>query len=154
MAAYNALDSYRSVQVNSSTKVTDVEVVTVQTIPTGIVYTYAVPLDLWVADGAVNLFTLTSEWMETLVTSHHVVGGSPSQDFDVNNLLADFVDLVVEYDQGPPTSAPLHGTVSAPIVACILAAEFGDSTDQAGVFTDPIVAIDAEYARLEALAAG
>ena len=154
MAAYYALDSYRSVEVNTGGPVQDVEVVTVQTIPTGITYTHAVPLSLWLADGAVQVFTLTSEWMEGLVANHHVVGGTPSQDFDQNNLLANFVDFIVEYVQPNPNLPPLHGTVSAPIVACVLAAEFGDSTAPAGVFTDPIVAIDAEYARLAALAAG
>lgn len=154
MAAYQALDSYRSIEVNTSGPVQDVQVVTVQTIPTGIIYTHAVPLSNWKADQAVYIFTTTSEWMEGLVTNHHVVGGTPSQDFDANNLLANFVDFIVEYVQPNTSLAPLHGTVSAPIIACVFAAEFGDSTAEAGVFTDPIVAIDAEYARLQALSAG
>ena len=154
MASYQALDSYRSIEVNTGGPPMDVEVVTVQTIPTGITYTHAVPLSNWQADQAVYIFTTTSDWMEGLVANHHVVGGTPSQDFDQNNLLANYVDFIVEYVQPNSLLGPLHGTVSAPIIACVFAAEFGDSTAQAGVFTDPIVAIDAEYQRLAALSSG
>lgn len=154
MAAFTAIDSYRSVQVTSGTQVQDVEVVTASTTPTGIQFTYAIPLSVWVNNNADSTLTTMSTYLESLVSGHHVVGGSPSQDFDTNNLLADFVDLIVEYNRDNIGLPPLHGTVSVPIVDVLLSAEAGGAQGFGGGFTDAASLVDDEYARLEALAAG
>lgn len=156
MPAFLALDSYRSVQVTSGTQVQDVEVVTVSTNPTGIQFTYAIPLSVWVDNNADSTLTTMSEYLESLATSHHVVGGTPSQDFDTNNLLADYVDLIIEYNRDNIGLQPLRGSVSVPIVSVLLTAEgagaqgFGGGTG----YVDPALACDDEYARLAALAQG
>lgn len=153
MPAFVALDSYRSVQVTSGTQVQDVEVVTASTTPTGITFTYAIPLSVWVDNNADSTLTTMSEYLETLVTDHHVVGGTPSQDFDTNNLLADFVDLIVEYNRDNIGLQPLHGTVSVPIVSVLLFAEGAGAQGFGGGFPDPAGLVDAEYQRLANLAA-
>lgn len=156
MPAFVALDSYRSVQVTSGSQVQDVEVVTASTNPTGIQFTYAIPLSVWTNNNADSTLTTMSEYLETLVSGHHVIGGSPSQDFDVNNLLSDYVDLVIEYNRDSIGLPPLHGTVSVPIVSVLLTAEgagaqgFGGGTG----YVDPALACDDEYARLATLAQG
>src|SRR5215475_5218576 len=99
MPAFTALDSYPSVQVTSGTQVQNVEVVTAATIPTGVQFTYAIPRAVWTNNDADSTLTAISEYLESLVTDHHVTGGSPSQDFDVNNLLTDYVDLIVTYNR-------------------------------------------------------
>ena len=154
MAGFTALDSYRSVMVTSGTQVQDVEVVTAETIPTGIQFTYGIPLGVWVNNNADSTLTTMADYLETLVTSNHVVGGSPSTDYDVNNLQKDFVDLIVEYNRDNIGLPPLHGTVSVPIVDVLLSAESGGSQGFGGGFTDASSLVDEEYQRLANLAAG
>lgn len=154
MAAFTALDSYRSVQVTSGTQVQDVEVVTVATNPTGIEFTYAIPLSVWTNNNADSTLTTMSEYLEALAAGHHVVGGTPSQDFDVNNLLVDYVDLIVEYNRDSIGLPPLHGTASVPIVSVLLFSAGAAAQGFGGGFPDPAGLVDDEYARLVALAAG
>src|SRR5215472_18065241 len=97
--SFYPLGSYRSVQVTSGTQVEDVQVVTSATIPPGIRFTWAVPLGTWQVAQGIPTLNVMAEYLESLVTDHHVGGGSDSQDFDPNNLLADFVDLTIVYDR-------------------------------------------------------
>ncbi len=154
MAGFVALDSYRSVMVTSGTQVQDVEVVTSATIPTGIQFTFAIPLSSWQNNDADSTLTAMSEYLETLVTDHHVVGGSPSTDYDVNNLQKNFVDLVVEYNRDAIALPPLHGTVSVPIDAVLIFSEGAAAQGFGGGLPDPAGLVDDEYQRLANLAAG
>ena len=154
MAGFVALDSYRSVEVTSGTQVQDVEVVTSSTLPTGIQFTYAIPLSVWTNNNADSTLTLMSEYLETLVTDHHVVGGSPSTDYDVNNLQVNFVDLVVEYNRDNIGLGPLHGTASVPIASVVVFASGAAAQGFGSGQPDPAGLVDDEYARLTALAAG
>ena len=154
MAAFTALDSYRSVMVTSGTQVQDIEVVTSATIPTGIQFTYGVPLAVWVNDNTDSTLTAMSGYLEGLVTNNHVIGGSPSTDYDVNNLQQDFVDLVVEYNRDNIGLPPLHGTVSVPIVSVLIFSEGAAAQGFGGGFPDPAALVDDEYQRLANLAAG
>ncbi len=153
MAAFTALDSYRSTQVTTGTQVQDVEVVTSSTIPTGIQFTYAIPLLFWVNNDADSTLTAMSTYLESLASGHHVIGGSPSQDYDTNNLLSDFVDLTVELRRDSIGLPPLHGTVSVPIASVLIFSEGAAAQGFGGGFPDPAGLVDEEYARLEALAA-
>ena len=152
--AFFAINSYRSVQVTSGTQVQDVEVVTAQTIPTGITFTYAIPLSVWVNNNADSTLSAISDYLETLATDHHVVGGSPSQDFDASNLLADYVDLIVEYNRDSIGQPALQGMASVPIAAIVVFAEGAAAQGFGAGIGDPAAAVDAEYQRLAALAAG
>ncbi len=154
MPSFTALDSYRSTQVTTGTQVQDVEVVTSSTIPTGIQFTYAIPIAVWVNNNADSTLTLMSDYLETLVTNHHVVGGTPSQDYDTNNLLTDFVDLTVEYNRDSIGLPPLHGAANVPIASVVIFASGAAAQGFGGGFPDPAALCDEEYARLAALAAG
>ena len=151
--SFYPISSYRSVMVTSGTQTEDVEVVTAATIPTGIRFTWAIPLASWQVDSGVGQLESMGAYLETLVTDHHVVGGTDSQDFDTNNLLSDFVDLTIAYER--PTLGPLYGTVSIPITSIVVwsagAAAQGFGGGAGG--QDPAIACDDEYARLAALAA-
>lgn len=151
--SFYPLDSYRSVQVTSGTQVQDVEVVTVATIPTGIHFTYSIPLSIWKLDAGVSTLDNMASYLESLVSGHHVVGGTPSQDFDPNNLLTDYVDLVVEYDRSASGLAPLQGVASVPIAGVLIYSEGVAARGFGGGIPDPAGLVDAEYARLAKLAA-
>ena len=148
-----AIGSYRSVQVLSTTVVIDVEVVTFQTSPSGIVCTYAVPYESWKSDAGAALVGNVATQLEQLVANHHVVGGSPSQDVDPSNLLVDYEDLTVAYDRTSTGLPPLYGTVSVPLSAFELAETGIGGLVIPGTQT-PADYVDAEYNRLAALAAG
>jgi hypothetical protein len=151
--SFYPLDSYRSVQVNTPTQVQDVEVVTVATVPTGVQFTYAVPLSVWKADSGVPTLGLMASYIEGLVSGHHVTGGTPAQDFDPNNLLTDYVDLIVEYDRSAIGLAPLQGVASVPIASVVIYSAGAAAQGFGGGVPDPQGIVDAEYARLSALAA-
>jgi len=154
MPSYVPLDSYASVQVTSGTQVQDVEVVTSATTPTGIHFTYAIPkstLGNWAANPTLdNMAT----YLESLVTDHHVTGGSPSQDFDTNNLLADYVDLIITYDRSADGLGPLNGLASVPIASVVVFAAGAAAQGFGAGIPDPAGLCDDEYARLSALAQG
>jgi hypothetical protein len=151
--SFYPLDSYRSVQVNTPTQVQDVEVVTVATVPSGIQFTYAIPLTVWKADSGVPTLNLMSEYLEGFAPEHHVVGGTPSQDFDANNLLTDYVDLIVEYDRSATGLSPLQGIASVPIAAVVVYSAGAAAQGFGGGIPDPQGIVDDEYNRLAALAA-
>lgn|SRR5512146_2739972 len=152
--SFYPVSSYRSVMVTSGTQVEDVEVVTAATIPTGIRFTWAVPLAVWNADSGIPTLDSMASYLESLVTGHHVIGGTDSQDFDASNLLADYVDLTVEYDRSAQGLSPLYGTATVSIASVVV---FGAGSAAQGFgggsVTDPAGVVDAEYARLAALAA-
>jgi hypothetical protein len=150
--SFYPISSYRSVMVTSGTQTEDVEVVTSATIPTGIRFTWSIPLSSWQVDSGVPQLETIGAYLETLVDDHHVVGGTDSQDFDANNLLADFVDLTVAYDRSEQGLGPLYGTVSVPITSIVVFAAGGAAQGFGGGLGDPAVFVDDEYARLAALA--
>jgi hypothetical protein len=152
MGQFLPLDSYRSVQITSGTQVQDVEVVTSATNPTGIVFTYAVPLFVWTHNEADAQLQSMADYLETLVADHHVTGGSPSQDFDPNNLLADFVNLVVTYDRSAQGLGNLNGQADVPIASVVVFAAGSAAQGFGAGLPDPAGLCDDEYARLAALA--
>lgn len=149
---YDPASSYRSVQVTSGSNVEDVEVVTAVTKPTGIRFTWAVPLTVWEVDAGEPTLNSMAEYLEGLVTTNHVIGGTDSQDFDTNNLLADYVDLTVALDRSaigqPPLTAVAHVPISSVVVFSAGAAAQGFGS---GV-PDPAGIVDHEYAMLQKLA--
>jgi len=151
--SFTPLDSYRSVQVTSGTQVQDVEVVTVATSPTGIQFTYAIPLVVWEHDSGISTLDSMSGYLESLVTDHHVVGGSPSQNFDASNLLADYIDLTVAFDRSSVGLDSLYGVASVPIASIVVFAAGAAAQGFGGGVSDPTGIVDAEYQRLAALAA-
>ena len=77
------------------------------TVPTGIGFAYEVPEASFNSDAGSALLDVPGQEIEILVASHHVTGGQGVQDIDANNLLTDFVDLVVTYTvAGSPFPSP------------------------------------------------
>ena len=152
MPVFNPLDSYRSVQVTSGTQVQDVEVVTGFTSPTGITFIYAVPLQFWLNGTYLTQLEEMSAYLESLASDHHVTGGSPSQDFDPNNLLTDYVDLIITYDRSNIGLGPLNGQASVPIASVVVFAAGAAAQGFGSGIQDPVILCDDEYARLAALA--
>lgn len=150
---YYVIDSYKSIQVLSPTTVSDVQYVTIATIPTQITLTYPMEYAVWKKGPPYDQLNAMAQELENLVTNYHVVAGSAVQDLDANGLLVDYVDLIVEYVQPTAGLPPLQGTVSIPVSLIYLEA------------TDPILAnalhstppgglCEEEYVRLQALAGG
>lgn len=150
--SFYPVSSYRSVEVVSGTQVEDVEVVTSATIPTGIRFTWAVPLTVWEADSGIPTLTSIADYLEGLVANNHVIGGTDSQDFDANNLLANFVDLTVAYDRSAQGLPTLTGVASVPITDIVVFAAGSAAQGFGGGVADPTGPVDAEYSRLAALA--
>lgn len=150
---YWVQDSYKSTQSLTQNQVVDVEYVTISTIPTGITLSYAMPYQIWKEGPPYDSLEGMATELENLVTNGHVVAGNAVSDLDANGLLADYVDLIVQYDQTTPGRPPLQGTVSIPVGIILLQATdpefFG-----AGHIATPGQLVGEEYGRLAGLAAG
>jgi hypothetical protein len=150
---YVPVTSTASVKVLGATVALQTERVSVSSSPTGILITYEVPIDAWRLDSGDALLTILAEGVEALVTNHHVTGGSASQDFDNNDLLVDYVDLIVSYSRASAGLAPLQATARVPVDAFFFA-----ETGIGGLVIpglggpSPTDIVDGVYARLAALA--
>jgi hypothetical protein len=112
---YTVLDSYRSVQIFTGTTVRDAMIVTCETIPTGIRFAQAIDLSIWELNQGSQLLPMEAGILEECVQGSHAVGGTESQDFDNNGLLAFYCDLIIALDrtdQGLPT---LYGEAHIPM---------------------------------------
>jgi hypothetical protein len=149
---FTSLDSYRTVQVLSSTTVQDVQYVTAQTNAHSLGFAYPVPLAAWQESQGVALLTEIATALEDLYAEGHVNSATPSQDIDENGLLVDNVDVTVVYTR---TTLPnLYGAVSIPVESFTSDySEFGSIISaEGGTFTTPADYVSAEYARLQQLA--
>jgi len=151
--AYQVIDAYKTIQVLSPSTVSDIEYVTISTLPTGIQLSYAMPLEVWQKGPPYTVFDLISAELENLVTNYHVVAGTAVQDIDKNGLLVDYCDLVIEYDRTATGLPPLQGTVSIPVSLISLAATDPELANALHT-TPPGGLCEEEYLRLQALDAG
>lgn len=145
------LDSYKTVQVTSDTTVQDIQYITCRTIPTGITFAYPMAHSVWKAGPPYLILNEIATLLEDQVSGGYVVAGSAVQDLDAAGLLADYVDLIVQYDQTAVGLPPLQGTVSIPMGIISLYASDPGIASQSGIPT-PGTTIGEEYARLKALA--
>src|SRR6266536_2493064 len=102
---YSVVTQNREVLVLGPTEVIDVEKVGILTKPTGIYVEYPLPLVLWQTRAGFEILGSLASGIEQQVSEGLAVGGSYVQDYDENNLLVDFVDMVVQYvptDGRPP----------------------------------------------------
>lgn len=120
MASYDLLYSFRTTQVLSSTLVAQVEMATCQTVPTGIAFTYGVPVDafgaLGTGPGAGILDSIATQ-IEELVSNMGVVGGYPGDTLDPSNLVTQNENLVVGYVT--PQGNTVYGTATIPMSAFV-----------------------------------
>jgi hypothetical protein len=152
VASYQVVTSYRTVQVLSTTTVLDAEYVVCLTVPHGIGFAYAVPLDSWQSGAAGGLLDVIATQLEELAASNHVVGGVGVQEVDQQGLLYDAVDLTVEVDRSAQGLPPLDGVVTIPIQS-FFAQDTGIGGFHIPGSVPPAQVVAEEYARLEALAA-
>lgn len=125
-----------------------------QSIPTGIGFVYELPEADFAAQAGGDLLDVIGTGIEDLVTSHHVTGGQGAQDFDQNNLLADFVDLIVTYVvQGSPFPNPT-AIAHVPVDNFFLVQSGVGGQSFAGPGGTPADIVDATYNDLAKLAGG
>ena len=150
-AGYYVVSSFSTVQVLSGNTVIDVEYVNAATTPTGIGFSYAIPVEVWKLNQGGDALPLIAAELENMVENYHVVGGDSVQTLDVNGLLADSVDLVVEYARPATGLPPLRGTVNVSMADIYLEATDPSIYNATGRPT-PQAQVEAEYQRLAALA--
>lgn len=159
VASYQVVTSYRTVVVMSQTTVLDAEYVVCISVPHGIGFAYAVPLDSWHAGAGEGLLDVIAVQLEALAVSDHVVGGVGVQEIDAQGLLADAVDLTVRFDRTAQGLPPLDGSVTVPIQAFFDAStgiggfRINTLVDAAGNTVSITQFVAEEYNRLAALAA-
>lgn len=148
---YETLDVINTVQVLAANAVDPIVYVTIQTKPTGLRLSVVISEENWGTDKGATILDNIAVFMEGLVTQNHVVASSPTQDLDLNNLLADFVDCVVQYDRPTTGLPPLYGTAHVPM-ASVYRVTSGINPGPPGPGNEyPEYYIDAEYARLQAI---
>lgn len=155
-AQWQGYYSYRSVKVLGPGLTLDVEMATIQTLPSGILATYGIPIASWggwdQASPGGQLLTVIAQQIEQLVAGNHVVGGSPSQDINpTTGLLDDYQDLTVELRRDDQNLPPLQGT------AHFLMQDFFNADTGIGGLTvgeTPAEVVDKVFQQLVELAAG
>jgi hypothetical protein len=150
---FQVISSFQTVQVLSANTVANVEYVTSKSLPTGIAYAYAIPLEVWHRNQGGDALGLIADQLEFLVDNSHVVAGDAEQSIDASGLLADAVALIVQYDRPTSGLPPLQGTVTIPVGDILLEASDPNIFNASGK-TSAESQCQAEYDRLQALAAG
>src|SRR2546430_14466432 len=98
-AQFQTLSSFQTIQVLAANTMRHVEYTANQSVPTGIGYAYAVPLEVWKRNQGGDALGLIADQLEFLADNSHVVGGGAEQSIDSSGLLAGHVALVVEYER-------------------------------------------------------
>jgi hypothetical protein len=151
--SFQVLSSYSTIQVLKANVVVPVEYVNCETFPSGIGFSYAVPKEVWERNRGGDALGLIADELENMVVNYHVVDGDAAQSLDASSLLADAVALVVEYDRPSSGLPPLQGEVNISIGDVLLEASDPEIYNASGKPT-PQAQVQAEYQRLQALAAG
>jgi hypothetical protein len=151
---YRVTDALRTIKVLPGDLVLDVEMVTIQTTPTGITATWGVPIDSYLGGAGAVLLGEIADGLEELVSNRHAIAGVATQRLDDAGFIADTVDMTIAYvvPNGGPTLTGI-ATVSVDYFT----SDFGSfqnyiPADQ--LPQSPADACDAEYNRLKALAGG
>jgi len=145
---YGVVTQNRSVRVLGPTEVIDTEEVGIVTRPTGIFVEYPLPLSLWRTRAGFEILGSLAAGIEQQISEGLAVGGSYVQDYDANNLLVDYCEMVVQYT---PTDGrpPMSTTVLIPLESFIAAQ--GDPFF-AGLGASPQSLLSAAYDTLVATA--
>jgi hypothetical protein len=145
---YSVISQNREVQVLGPTEVIDVEKVGILTKPTGVYVEYPMPLVLWETRAGFDLLGQLAAGIEQQISEGLAVGGSYVQDYDANNLLVDYVEMVVQYT---PTDGrpPQRTSVLIPLESFIAA---GGDPFFAGLGASPQSLLSAAYDTLVATA--
>jgi hypothetical protein len=117
-ATYTVVSSRRTTQVLSPTKVLDVMVVGVETVPSGVYFERAVPYTDWVKSPAgVDFYAAPpADNIEYELAQGTVIAASYIEDLDASGLVQGFIEFVLQVPSpGPTKPGPFQTTVDVPI---------------------------------------
>lgn len=146
--SYVLLDSLPTVQVFSSSLVSQGLLCTIQSAPSGSVLIRTVPQASFQQDQGAGLLNSLADAVENILSEGVATAASGVQGIDASNLLYDAVLFTVTFVPSQPIPGEITGSVEVPVLNITADTQFG-SFLQGGSAAD---AIDAEYQRLKALA--
>lgn len=145
---YITLSTVDTIQVLDAQTTDDVVYVTAATKPSGIRFATTINSEVWNNNQGGETLANLAVALEVLVTDHHVVAGTPTQDLDPSQLLVDYVDLVIKLDRSAEQLPSLYSTAHIPMTSF-----YGTELGIGGVIVPGIETpeqyCDAEYQRLE-----
>jgi hypothetical protein len=151
MASYGLVASETTVQVVSPTVVIDIEYVTIQTQPSGVIASLPVMAFEFNGGTAGPLLQSYADNIELMMQQPNVIAGQGSQTLDPNGLLADNVVFTVQY---VPTGGTATSITAEAVVPNGLLAEGGDPTIQASLLAQAEQIISDTYNNLVLMAGG
>ena len=151
MAGYSVRASESTVQVLSPTVVIDIEYVTIQTTPSGVIAAIPVQREQFDKGTANILLQDYANNIELMMTEPHVIAGQGAQTLDANGLLADNVVFTVEYVPAGGASTSVTAEASVPTG---LLSEGGDPAIEKYALAQAEKIIQDVYANLAAMASG
>lgn len=151
MASYGLIASETTVQVISPKLVLNVEYATIQTQPSGVIASLAVPKAEFDSGGAKIVLQDYATNIETLMALPHVIAGIGAQTLDANGLIQDNVIFTVEYR---PAAANVTSVTAEAVVPTGLLSEGGDPAIENLLIHEAEAIITAAYNSLVAMAGG
>lgn len=151
MAGYGIRASESTVQVLSPTVVINIEYVTIQTTPSGVIASLPVLRKEFDQGTAGPLLTSYADNIEQLMSFPHVIAGQGAQTLDANGLLADNVVFTVEY---VPASGQATSVTAEAVVPTGLLSEGGDPAIERVLIAQAEAIIQNVYDNLAAMAEG
>lgn len=115
---WEVVSSRRTTQVLSPTRVQDVMLIGVQTIPSGVYFERAVPYTDWVKSpvGVALYAEPPADNIEYLLANGPAVAASYIEDLDKTGLVKGFIEFVIEVASGDPAKpGPFQATVDIPM---------------------------------------
>lgn len=151
MAGYSLLATESTVQVLSPTVVMDVVYATIQTTPSGVICSLAVPKSEFDAGTAGPLIQSFANDVEELATYQHVIGAEGTQTIEATGLIQDNVAFIVQY---VPANNPGTAITAEAVVPNGLLTEGGDPQFESVLIAQAKAIIDGVYANLVSAAGG
>ena len=149
--SYNLLATEPTVHVLSTTDVIDATRATIQSPSHGVVAASIVPQTIWGTTEGTNQLNQVAFDVDYIIDHTAAISAIGNQSIDVNGLLQQVVTFTVGYTPPGSTNPPLIGTVDVPMP--LLEEVIAPDGPHPGLDA-AIALVDAEEAKLEAMAAG
>ena len=149
--SYNLLATEPTVHVLSTTDVIDATRATIQSPSHGVVAASIVPQTIWGTTEGTNQLNQVAFDVDYIIDHTAAISAIGNQSIDVNGLLQQVVTFTVGYTPPGSTNPPLIGTVDVPMP--LLEEVIAPNGPHPGLDA-AIALVDAEEAKLEAMAAG
>ena len=147
MASYTLIGNASIVQVLSAKVSANMEAVTIQTIPSGVIATMLVSQDAFDKQAAGPVLTTFADNIEAIIGQGKAVGGAGSSELDGSGLMQYAVTFEVGYN---PPGAPV-GTVTTDVDVPVGLLNSDDALIGRTLFGQATAMIDAAYSNLVAL---